>query len=778
MLEPISAPLWNLLREHNLCSPGDLRRCRRIVQRLAADLPAFDSVWLDALSQLGKLTPFQVRILESQNPSEIALGPCLLVDQISTDCDSQTYLARLRGSSRRLALKLLTDSHACSDTVRPAWHRLVERMKRVQSPAVCGPQVCEETPRGLVLVSPYVAGPTLHDLLVRRGRFAPAIVAEIGRQLTAGLAALELAELHHADVRLANVRLHADGQVVLVDTGIRAIIEPEQTIHSGLPPDRFDGVAPELIGTQRSADFPSDLYSLGCLLWQLLAGRPPFPGGDPLLKLAAHQTRSIPDVRQFAPDTPERLADLIFRLTRSKPHERPANVAAVLVEWTTVAAANPKLLHRFRREFDHPKRLADRANGPRTATRVAATAIVVAFLTVGFFWKPEWTEPMRGVLPTGSPVPAISESAGGPEDGDPVVAASHEGPDNNHQDGGSSPSVVPAAAVEAKSIPARRTAKLPNPDGQGVILLEAGEHYRGRAINAVGPLIIRTKGETPAIIHLDAPLELVAETVRLERVTLAVDSLAEGSREDSLAACIDLRAQSISADGVTVWNRAISRSTTAVAASLRWELVDDRDTRPTSAVFTDCVFQGGSATLVVPQPVSVVQFTNCLHQGQECVLELAGSARRTREVVLRLQHVTCREMGGVVRWWGEVGPPTGIRLTLDARDSLLHLRNENSAVCTLLSERYTSAWLKRLKVSGEGSVIPPETVLVTWQSDQSDETQVVDSPELDVEGLLAIPFQFRGPLSEDPRSAEVANVAGPRRSKSPPGYAPKASGER
>ncbi|MCY2965830.1 MAG: protein kinase, partial [Planctomycetota bacterium] len=440
----------------------------------------------------------------------------------------------------------------------------------------------------------------------------------------------------HADVRLANVRLRADGQAVLVDTGIRAIVEPEQTIHSGLPPDRFDGVAPELIGTQRSADFPSDLYSLGCLLWQLLAGRPPFPGGDPLLKLAAHQTRSIPDVRQFAPDTPERLAKLIFRLTRSQPNERPASVFAVVAEWNTVAPANPRLLQRFRREFDRPKRLADRANGPRTATRIAATAIVAAFLAGVFFWKPEWTEPIRGVLPTGSPVPEISESAGGAADGDLVVPAAHEEPVNDRHDEGSSPSVVPAAAVEVKSQPVRRYAKLPNPDGQGVILLEAGEQYRGRAINAVGPLIIRTKGETPAIVHLDAPLELVAETVRLERVTLEVASLAEGSRDDSLAACIDVRAQSISADGVTVWNRANSGSTTAGAASLRWELVDDRDTRPTSAVFTDCVFQGGSATLVVPQPVSVVQFTNCLHQRQECVLELAGSARRTREVVLRL----------------------------------------------------------------------------------------------------------------------------------------------
>ncbi|RPI84220.1 MAG: hypothetical protein EHM42_07680, partial [Planctomycetaceae bacterium] len=107
MLEPLSAPLQNLLFEQRLCSPADLRRCRLLVRRLAADLPAFDSVWLDALVQFGRLTPFQVRILESASPHLIAAGPCVLVDQLGHGIHNRTFLGRHRGSTRTLALKLV-----------------------------------------------------------------------------------------------------------------------------------------------------------------------------------------------------------------------------------------------------------------------------------------------------------------------------------------------------------------------------------------------------------------------------------------------------------------------------------------------------------------------------------------------------------------------------------------------------------------------------------------------------------------------------------------------
>ena len=67
MWEPPTEELRGRLLTLNLCSPRDWRRCRPIVRRLARDLPTFDSVWLDALVQLGRLTPFQARRLEEKD---------------------------------------------------------------------------------------------------------------------------------------------------------------------------------------------------------------------------------------------------------------------------------------------------------------------------------------------------------------------------------------------------------------------------------------------------------------------------------------------------------------------------------------------------------------------------------------------------------------------------------------------------------------------------------------------------------------------------------------
>ena len=75
MLEPLSDPIRKLLLELKLCSENDLRRSRRCVGKLTCNLPAFDSVWLDALVQIGRLTPFQARMLESSDWHALEIGP-------------------------------------------------------------------------------------------------------------------------------------------------------------------------------------------------------------------------------------------------------------------------------------------------------------------------------------------------------------------------------------------------------------------------------------------------------------------------------------------------------------------------------------------------------------------------------------------------------------------------------------------------------------------------------------------------------------------------------
>ena len=108
MIEPPSQSLATALEELRLCSQADLRACRPRVKRLAHDLPAFDSVWIDALVQAHKLTSFQADMLQFRDPRRLRVGPYVLEDQLGTASpESPTYLARHPGSSQQCVLKTL-----------------------------------------------------------------------------------------------------------------------------------------------------------------------------------------------------------------------------------------------------------------------------------------------------------------------------------------------------------------------------------------------------------------------------------------------------------------------------------------------------------------------------------------------------------------------------------------------------------------------------------------------------------------------------------------------
>ncbi len=105
MLEPPSDELVaRLFRASCVPTPTSVARGASS-KRLAADLPAFDSVWLDALSQLDKLTPFQVQILESKSPERLEIGPYVLRDRLGGGTTGETFLAVDRSTGARVALK-------------------------------------------------------------------------------------------------------------------------------------------------------------------------------------------------------------------------------------------------------------------------------------------------------------------------------------------------------------------------------------------------------------------------------------------------------------------------------------------------------------------------------------------------------------------------------------------------------------------------------------------------------------------------------------------------
>ncbi len=350
-MEPPSRQLVDVLQRAGLCSSRDWRRCRPYVRRLARDLPTFDSVWIDALTQTRKITHYQAEILDSADPERLIVGPCVLVDRWHQDSQSGLYLGRHRATGQACLLTFPGPSFDRQPKTVERVRDVLGRLRRSPHASLLTPQGCDEIGGQLVVVSPMVYGPTLRELLVRRGRFPVPVVAEIARQLIGALIALGSHDLIHGDITLDQVRLTERGRAVLLNPGVSWALGNQVSIHGARSADACDGIAPELIGTGVSGSSVADLYALGCLLYQLLAGRPPYFTGDPLAKLTCHQTKSIDDVRRWAPDTPADLADLILKMTRREPELRPQQPRDLPQQWRGFGRTGRRDLARFAHSF-------------------------------------------------------------------------------------------------------------------------------------------------------------------------------------------------------------------------------------------------------------------------------------------------------------------------------------------------------------------------------------------------------------------------------------------
>ena len=187
------------------------------------------------------------------------------------------------------------------------------------------------------IVFEFIEGRNLRDLVREQGPF------DVPR--TIGIA-LELADaLEHAadrdvvqrDIKPSNIVITPAGRPRIVDMGL-ARLPPAAGVNdltvSGMTLGTFDYISPEQARDPRAADTRSDLYSLGCTLFFVLVGRPPFADGTLVQKLLQHQQEPPPAVEALRPDVPAPLAAIIARLMAKDPndrYQRPAALAADLV---------------------------------------------------------------------------------------------------------------------------------------------------------------------------------------------------------------------------------------------------------------------------------------------------------------------------------------------------------------------------------------------------------------------------------------------------------------
>ena len=189
------------------------------------------------------------------------------------------------------------------------------------------------------LVMELLPGPSLAERMAA-GPLPVDEVVEVGRQVASALDAAHARGLVHRDIKPANVAYAADGRVRVLDFGITQLGETAGSqaltaTHTVMGTAEY--LAPEQALGGR-VDGRADLYALGCLLYALLAGRPPFRSATPVATMMMHANDPVPDVRELRPDTPDWLADLVHGLLAKDPEDRPAGAATVAAALAAQAA--------------------------------------------------------------------------------------------------------------------------------------------------------------------------------------------------------------------------------------------------------------------------------------------------------------------------------------------------------------------------------------------------------------------------------------------------------
>ena len=269
-----------------------------------------------------------------QDALSAALGDRYTIDRVLGRGGMATvYVAEDRRHSRQVAIKVLrADVAAAIGAER--FLREIAIAARLTHPHVLPLIDSGQAAGSLYYVMPYVRGETLRQRLVREQRLPLKDALAIARELGAGLDYAHREGFVHRDVKPENVLL-ADGHAVIADFGIaRAICQAsdggEHVTEVGLAIGTPEYMSPEQAAGDRELDGRCDVYALACVIYEMLAGTPPFSGASARAIVAKHLTEPPQPVRARRPDAPAAVEQALARALAKDPADRFASVAAFM----------------------------------------------------------------------------------------------------------------------------------------------------------------------------------------------------------------------------------------------------------------------------------------------------------------------------------------------------------------------------------------------------------------------------------------------------------------
>lgn len=284
----------------------------------------------------------------SPGASPTSLPPAILVQRYRLERKlaqggmAEVWLGTDLSLTRQVAVKLLKPALAADPVVAERFRREAIAVAQLSHPNIVAVYDAVDDSIGgekrQAVVMQLVNGKSLRQLLDEQKRLSPDLTMHIGACMASALDYAHQANLVHRDIKPGNILITPDGRVLLTDFGIaKGLGSSEEDLTS---PNVMMGTAKYLSPEQvrgRKLDGRADLYSLGLVLYECLAGRVPFLGETDADTALARLNRDPTDLTRLRPTLPYGLAPLIHKLLSRKPDDRPATGAEVRNELQRIA---------------------------------------------------------------------------------------------------------------------------------------------------------------------------------------------------------------------------------------------------------------------------------------------------------------------------------------------------------------------------------------------------------------------------------------------------------
>ncbi|MFI8950100.1 serine/threonine-protein kinase [Streptomyces sp. NPDC053750] len=277
-----------------------------------------------------------------------SLGPYELTHELGRGGMGVVWAAYDRSKDREVAVKLLAvgGRAGAPSTLERRFLREASLTRRLEHPGIPAVHDHGSHDGELFLVMDLVPGRTLDAVLESDGPLPVDRAADVARRAADVLVYAHGQGVMHRDLKPANLMITPDGELKVLDFGVAAALEPQpgetRFTAANATPGTVVYMAPEqAVGKAEPA---SDLYSLGCVLYELLAGAPPFTDASPFMLYHRHAHDPVPPITDRRPEVPAGLCRLVEALLEKNPRDRPvsaAEVATLLATWAPAPSSPP-----------------------------------------------------------------------------------------------------------------------------------------------------------------------------------------------------------------------------------------------------------------------------------------------------------------------------------------------------------------------------------------------------------------------------------------------------